>query len=117
MEWRWINDPSGAPDEDGARCIAAPGERLLEYCGHSLVLTTHECARGTALEDGRTPLACWRLHLDCTELGCAASSGATSLSWRSVPFISPSASSATAREAGRRLLEAAEKDLAAAGLC
>jgi hypothetical protein len=34
-----------------------------------------------------------------------------------VPFISSSASSATAREAGRRLLEAAEIDLAEAALC
>ena len=117
MEWRWTNDPLGGPDEDHARCIAASGSRILEYRGHSFVLTTHECAPGTVLDDGRTPLACWRLHLDCTELGCAWSSGATSLSWRSVPFISPSASSATAREAGRRLLEAAEIDLAEAALC
>ena len=117
MEWRWTNDPLGRSDEDLARCIAAPGPRILEYGGHSLVLTTHECAPGTVLDDGRTPISCWRLHLDCTELGCAASSGATSLSWRSVPFVSSSASSATAREAGRRLLEVAEIDLAEAGLC
>lgn len=117
MDWRWTNDPLGEPDEDLARCIAAPGQRILEYCGHSFVLTTHECAPGTVLDDGRTPLTCWRLHLDCTEHGCAWSSGATSLSWRSVPFISASASSATAREAGRRLLEAAEIDLAEAAVC
>jgi hypothetical protein len=117
MDWRWTNDPLGGPDEDHARCIAAPRERILAYGSHSFVLTTHACAPGTELEDGRTPIACWVLHLDCTELGCAWSSGATSLSWRSVPFISPSASSATAREAGRRLLEAAEADLAEAALC
>ena len=117
MDWRWTNDPRGAPDEDHARCIAASGERVLEACGHSFVLTTHACPPGTALDDGRTPLACWQLHLDCTELGCAWSSSAASLSWRSVPFISSSASSATAREAGRRLLEAAGADLAAAALC
>jgi hypothetical protein len=117
MEWCWTNDPLDDADEDHARCIAAPGTRILEYCSHSFVLTTHACAPGTVLDDGRTPLSCWRLHLDCTELGCAWSSGATSLSWRSVPFISTSASSVTAREAGRRLLEAAETDLAEAALC
>ena len=117
MDWRWTNDPLERPDDDCARCIAAPGSRILEYCGHSFVLTTRECAPGTVLEDGRTPIACWSLHLDCTELGCAWSSGATSLSWRSVPFISSSASSPTAREAGRRLLETAERDLAEAALC
>jgi len=117
MDWQWTNNPLSAADDDCAGCIAAPGSRILEYRGHSFVLTTHECPPGTVLDDGRTPLSCWRLHLDCTELGCAASSGATSLSWRSVPFISSSASSATAREAGRRMLEAAEIDLAEAGLC
>jgi hypothetical protein len=117
MEWQWTNDPLAEPDEDHARCIAAPGARVLEYCGHSFVLTTHACAPGTVLDDGRTPLSCWRLHLDCTELGCAWSSGATSLAWRSMPFISASVHSATAREAGRRLLEAAEADLAEAALC
>ena len=117
MDWRWTNDSLDEPDEDFSRCIAATGPRILEYCGHSFVLTTHECAPGTALDDGRRPLRCWRLHLDCTELGCAWSSGATSLAWRSAPFISTSASSATAREAGRRLLEAAEADLAEAALC
>lgn len=117
MEWRWTDDPLDEPDEGHVRCIAAPGERILEGCGHSFVLTTHKCAPGTVLDDGRTPLACWRLHLDCTELGCAFSSGTTSLAWRSAPFISSSASSATAREAGRRLLEAAETDLVEAALC
>jgi hypothetical protein len=117
MDWRWTNDQLDAPDEDHARCIAAPGARTLECCGHEFVLTTHRCAPGTVLDDGRTPLSCWRLHLDCTELGCAWSSSATSLTWRSVPFISPSASSATAREAGRRLFEAAEAGLAEAALC
>ncbi len=117
MEWQWTNDPLGGPDDDHARCIAAPGARVLEYCGHSFVLTTHACDPGTMLDDGRTPLSCWRLHLDCTELGCAWSSGATSLAWRSMPFISASVHSATAREAGRRLLEAAEADLAEAALC
>ena len=94
-----------------------PRRPHLEYCGHEFVLTTHVCAPGPVLDDGRTPLSCWRLHLDCTELGCAWSSSATSLSWRCVPFISRSASSATAREAGRRLLEAAETDLAEVALC
>ena len=117
MAWRWTNGPLDAPDVDQARCIAAPGSRVLENCGHSFVLTTHECAPGTVLDDARTPLACWRLHLDCTELGCAWSSGATSLCWSSVPFVSPSASSATARAAGSRLLEAAAADLAEAALC
>jgi hypothetical protein len=117
MDWRWTNDPLDAPDEDHIRCIAAPGRRVLECCGHAFVLTTHECAAGTVLDDGRTPLFCWRLHLDCAELGCAWSSGAASLSWRSAPFISSSASSATAREAGRRLFEAAEADLAKVALC
>src|SRR5450756_1147048 len=88
VEWRWTNDPLGGADEDHARCIAASGPRILECCGHSFVLTTHECAPGTVLDDGRTPLSCWRLHLDCTELGCAWSSGAASLSWRSVPSVS-----------------------------
>src|SRR5450759_1315429 len=63
VEWRWTNDPLGGPDENHARCIAASGPRILEYCGHSFVLTTHECAPGTVLDDGRTPVACWRLHL------------------------------------------------------
>ena len=117
MDWRWTNDPLDASDEDHARCISAPGRRILELCGHSFVLTTHECAAGTVLDDGRTPILCWRLHLDCAEFGCAWSSSAASLSWRSAPFISASASSATAREAGRRLLEVAETDLAKAGLC
>jgi hypothetical protein len=117
MEWRWIDDPQDEPDEDYSRCIAAPGTRVLEYCSHSFVLTTRACAPGTALEDGRTPIACWRLHLDCTELGCSRSSGAATLSWTSEPFISPSAFSTTAREAGRRLFAVAEHDLAEADLC
>lgn len=117
MEWQWTTDPLGEPDEGHARCIAAPGERILEYGGHAFVLTTHACAPGTVLDDGRTPIACYRLHLDCTELGCAFSSAATSLEWRSAAFISPSVFSLTAREAGRRLLEAAELNLAAVGLC
>src|SRR5450830_1612292 len=57
VEWRWTNDPLGGPDEDHARCIAASGSRILEYRGHSFVLTTHECAPGTVLDDGRPPLA------------------------------------------------------------
>jgi len=117
MDWRWTNDPLDAPDDDLARCIAASGERELEYCSHTFVLSTHECAPDTVLQDGRTPLACWRLHLDCTELGCAWSNSATSLSWRSEPFISATASSVAALEAARRMFAAAEADLAAAELC
>ena len=47
MEWRWTDDPLGEPDEEHARCIAAPGTRILEYCSHTFVLTTHACAPGT----------------------------------------------------------------------
>jgi hypothetical protein len=117
MDWRWTNDPQDEVDDDHARCFAADGARDLEYCSHTFVLTTHTCAPGTALDDGRRPIACWSLHLDCKELGCAWSSGAASLSWRSAPFISASVFSVTARDAGRRMLEAAEGDLAKAGLC
>ena len=56
MEWRWTNDPLGGPDENHARCIAASGPRILEYCGHSFVLTTHECAPGTVLAVSYTHL-------------------------------------------------------------
>ena len=35
LEWVWENNPKELPDDDHARCIAAPGERFLA-CGAQL---------------------------------------------------------------------------------
>ena len=42
MVWHWIDDPAGHADDARARCIAAPGERLISCHGRLFVLTTHD---------------------------------------------------------------------------
>lgn len=48
LTWVWENDPQELPDDDHARCIAAPGERYVACGGQLFALTTRPHARLSA---------------------------------------------------------------------
>ena len=48
LTWVWENDPQELPDDDHARCIAAPGERFVACGGQLFALTTRPHARLSA---------------------------------------------------------------------
>ncbi|HEX5642094.1 MAG TPA: hypothetical protein VFZ86_07095 [Thermoleophilia bacterium] len=48
LTWVWENDPHDLPDDDHARCIAAPGERFVACGGQLFALTTRPHARRSA---------------------------------------------------------------------
>jgi hypothetical protein len=86
MQWQWRNDPDGLPDDDHARCIAAPGMRLLVYGTHLFKLTTlagshiHEPA-GACVSRPRSAL-----QMEYAGFGWA--NGSIARTWRSKPFDS-----------------------------
>jgi hypothetical protein len=110
-QWVWANDPERLPDDDHARCIAAPGERILARGAHPFALTTRAC-----------------LHLSDSHAGCSTASFATlqmeyrgrdwarglaQKSWGSERFDSGSLGGEAQQAAGLALLATLEGALAA----
>jgi len=83
-EWIWRNDPEERPDLDHSRCIAAPGERVLDYGPELFKLTTEPCSYLSESDAARSTLSFSKLRLEYTGSGWAR--GHQIGSWGSQPF-------------------------------
>ena len=112
MLWHWRNDPRGLPDDDHARCIAAPGVRELLYRGRLFAMTTVACPR--VPKSGTVPVSWSRALLQVEHVGDTAPRGLFARYWRSQPFDSRSLGGVAQYAAGLNLLAAVVTELPAA---
>lgn len=110
-QWVWENDPEGLPDDGHARCIAAPGERMLVYGAQPFVLTTRPCLHLSESDDARTAASFATLHLEYHGLDWPR--GLAQKSWGSERFDSGSRGDRAQQAAGLALLATVEGALAA----
>jgi len=64
LKWVWANDPEGLPDDDHARCIAAPGERILARGAQLFTLTTRPCTCFSESHGGRSAVGFSTLQME-----------------------------------------------------
>ena len=101
-EWIWRNDPEQRPDLDHSRCIAASGERILDYGPQLFKLTTEPCAYLSESDGGRSAMSFSTLRLEYTGLGWAR--GSAIRFWGSHPFDSGPFGDDARRAAGVALM-------------
>jgi hypothetical protein len=111
LEWVWQNDPEGLPDDDHARCIAAPGERLLVCGAHQFALTTRPCLHLSDPRDGCDAGSFSTLYLEYR--GFEWARGLAQGSWGSDRFASHSRDGQAQQAAGLALFAALSGALAA----
>jgi hypothetical protein len=111
LEWVWQNDPEGLPDDDHARCIAAPGERLLVCGAHLFALTTRPCLYLSDQCDRRGAESFSTLYLEYRGIEWAR--GLAQGSWGSDRFDSHSRGGEAQQAAGLALLATLAGALAA----
>lgn len=102
QEWVWENDPAECLDDDHARCIAAPGERLLACGGQLFALTTRPCTFRSGPSDGRGAAAFATLQMEY--LGLDWERGLAQRHWGGERFPSASPGGAARQAAGLALL-------------
>jgi hypothetical protein len=83
-EWIWRNDPEERPDLDHSRCIAASGERILDYGPELFRLTTEPCSYLSESDAAHSKLSFSKLRLEYTGDGWVR--GHQIGSWGSQPF-------------------------------
>jgi hypothetical protein len=101
-EWIWRNDPEERPDLDHSRCIAASGERVLDYGPELFTLTTEPCAYLSESDAAHSSLSFSKLRLEYT--GDAWARGVQIGSWGSQPFDSGPFGDDARRAAGLALM-------------
>jgi hypothetical protein len=111
LEWVWANDPEELPDDDHARCIAAPGERILACGTQSFALTTRRCLYLSESHAGRTAPSFSTLQM--AYRGHDWARGLAQESWGSDRFDSGSHGGEAQQAAGLALLATLEGALAA----
>ncbi len=102
LQWVWENDPEGLPDDDHARCIAAPGERFLACDGQLFKLMTRPCTYLSGSHGGRSTTTFATLQMEY--LGRNWARGLAQKSWGSEPFVVGPFGGETQQAAGRALL-------------
>jgi hypothetical protein len=112
LEWLWQNDPERLPDDDHARCIAAPGERVLVRLEQVFKLTTRPCSYLAASNGARSTVSFSTLRLEYA--GSDWTRGLVTKVWSSDPFDSGPFGSEAQQYAGRSLLATVAGALAAA---
>lgn len=110
-QWVWANDPQELPDDDHARCIAAPGERLLAFGPHLFTLTTRPCLCLSEAHGGRSAVSFSTLQMEYRGRDWAR--GLAQRSWGSDRFDSGSRGGEAQQAAGLALLVTLEGALAA----
>jgi len=111
LEWVWENDPKELPDDDHARCIAAPGERFLACGAQLFTMTTRPCTYLSASDGGRSAVSFSTLQMECRGLDWAR--GLAQKSWGSDPFDSGPLGGEARQAAGLALLATLADALAA----
>jgi len=101
-EWIWRNDPEQRPDLDHSRCIAASGERILDYGPELFKLTTEPCSYLSESDAAHSTLSFSKLRLEYTGGGWAR--GWQIGSWGSPPFDSGPFGDDARRAAGLALM-------------
>jgi hypothetical protein len=111
VQWVWANDPEHLPDDDHARCIAAPGERVLALGPHLFTLTTRPSVFlfGTHGEYGSVSFS--TLQMEYRGLDWAR--GLAQASWGSDRFHDGSLGGAAQQAAGLALFATLERALLA----
>jgi hypothetical protein len=113
MLWHWRNDPERLPDDDHARCIAAPDDRVLVFGRHAFRLTTNTAGRHFSRPDGASRPGC-PTFLMMEYLGVGWSPGSVARFWRSTPFDGGPLGKDAQYAAGLALMETVAVELAAA---
>jgi hypothetical protein len=111
LRWVWANDPEELPDDDHARCIAAPGERVLARGSHLFTLTTRPCLHLSESHARRATGAFSTLQIEYR--GVAWARGIAQQSWGSDRFDSWSRGGEAQHAAGLALFATMEGALAA----
>jgi hypothetical protein len=111
LEWVWENDPKELPDDDHARCIAAPGERFLACGGQLFALTTRPCTRLSASGSGSNVASFSTLQMEYVGLDWAR--GLAQQYWGGDPFDSGAPGGEAQQAAGLALLATVVGALAA----
>jgi len=111
LEWVWENDPKELPDDDHARCIAAPGERFLACGGQLFALTTRPCTSLSASGSGRAAASFSTLQMEY--LGLDWARGLAQQCWGGDPFVSGPPDGEAQQAAGVALLATVVGALAA----
>jgi hypothetical protein len=111
LAWVWENDPEELPDDDHARCIAAPGERFVACDGQLFALTTRPCSRLSAPGSGRGAAAFSTLQMEY--LGLDWARGLAQQFWGGDPFDSGPLAGEAQQAAGLALLTTVAGALAA----
>ena len=114
QQWVWINDPLELPDDDHARCIAAPGERMLACGVQQFALTTRLCLHLSESHAGCTDASFATLQIEYR--GADWARGLAQKSWGSERFDTGSRRGEAQRAAGLALLATLEGALAAGSL-
>ncbi len=110
LKWVWENDPEGLPDDDHARCIAAPDQRFLACGGQLFALTTRLCTF-PASGSGRSPGSFSTLQMEY--LGLDWARGLAQRFWGGDSFDGESPGGEAQQAAGLALLAAVAGALAA----
>jgi hypothetical protein len=113
LEWVWTNDPDELPDDDHARCIAAPGERFLACGAELFTLTTRPCLHLSDAHGGHPARSFSTLQMEYRGLDWVR--GLAQRSWGSDRFDCGSAGGEAQQAAGLALLATLEGALAAGG--
>jgi hypothetical protein len=111
LQWVWANDPVELPDDDHARCIAAPGERLLACGAQRFTLTTRPCTYLSESRGGRSSVSYSTLHMEYR--GHDWARGLAQQSWGGDPFDSGARGGEAQQAAGLTLLATVAGALAA----
>ncbi len=111
LEWVWENDPEELPDDDHARCIAAPDERFLACGGQLFALTTRPCTCHSASGNGRRPGSFSTLQMEY--LGLDWARGLAQRYWGGDSFDGGSPGGEAQQAAGLALLATVAGALAA----
>ncbi len=111
LEWVWENDPKRLPDDDHARCIAAPGERILACGAQRFTLTTRPCTHLSESSRGRSAVSFSTLQMEY--LGRDWARGLAQKSWGGDPFASGPLGGEAQQAAGLALLATLTGALAA----
>jgi len=112
LRWVWANDPEELPDDDHARCIAAPGERILAHGAHVFTLTTRPCLRLSETHAGPEGGGFATLQIEYRGVDWAR--GVAQKSWGSDRFDSWSCDGEAQQAAGLALFATMEGAMAAA---
>jgi hypothetical protein len=110
-QWVWANDPDDLPDDDHARCIAAPGERVLARGAQLFTLTTRPCLHLSDSHAGCAGGAFSTLHIEYRGVDWAR--GLAQQSWGSDRFDDGSRGGEAQQAAGLALFASMERAMAA----